>query len=113
MSITIYNNKIKFTSTYSGVPDLEHELIDSLVVQEKLICAIWYASKLPKKDNKLAYLYYEDLNHFSKSEYLYFPVPDGAGMVLKPHIRSRYQIRDVKEHLSLFKNNSIGTYEHS
>jgi hypothetical protein len=76
-------------------PDLEYDLIKTLVVKDKLILAVWTTDKLPYCNNKIAYYLYEDVLHFTKAEYIYFPVPGGAGMVLKPHLRNRFGVRDV------------------
>lgn len=92
--ITIQDNKIYFTKEPG--PNLEHNLVTNYMHEDKIVVAIWSANKIPKVDNKIAYMYYEGVNHFSKSEYLYFPVEGGAGMVLKPHIRNRFGLKDVR-----------------
>ena len=102
--ITVNNNIITFTSDNDNVPNLEYELLEYIEVKDKLVCAVWKTSKLPKIDNKLAYYYYEGVKHITKSEYHYFPLPGAAGMVLKPHIRARYGVKDVIPLLSHYNN---------
>lgn len=98
MAINFVGSQVYFTSSYG--PPHEGQVVTHETVQDKIIVACWLTSKIPYVDKAVAYYLYEDVNHPSKSEYLYFPIPGGAGMVLKQHIRKRLGVDDTRSLLT-------------
>jgi hypothetical protein len=106
MAITKIDSFIEFTSPDSAIPTLRHTLLAcSESESNKIIAAVWEASKVPYVGKELGYFIYEEVAHSSKSEYHFWHFAGMAGCLLKSHLRLRIgAARTTKEILDSLTN---------